>query len=106
MTNVARKLYLFMLHQHRLGRSPTLREMATFMGYRSTNAVREHLVRLRDEGLVKNDPNVARAWVPVRRPPRDRCGWRFLEPNRCGCGATYFGDRCAMCALDAVGGIN
>lgn len=47
------------------GMPPTAREIKTAFGWRSTNAVADHLTALVNKGLVRHRPNVARAFLAL-----------------------------------------
>lgn len=56
----------FMVDRVRLdGRPPTMREICTHFGWRSTNAASNNLRVLRDRGLLVHTPGANRGWMPA-----------------------------------------
>lgn len=54
---------------HERGYPPTLREIGSFMGIRSTNGVNDHLQALERKGYLKRDDMKSRALVPTAAMP-------------------------------------
>lgn len=50
-------------YQREHGMPPTTREIANEFKFASTNAVAEHLVRLKRFRLVEHRPRIARGWI-------------------------------------------
>jgi SOS-response transcriptional repressor LexA len=64
-----RDLHAWMLSFQRLhSMPPTLREIMSAFGFKSTNAASDHLRYMQKKGLVVHRPLLARGWLAV--PPQ------------------------------------